>query len=157
MRKSHLSIFLDSSSIYAEAEAATPPEQPSFEVPQCDSLNTKFCYYNNYNLSHSRHFCKSCRKTKQSKPKYNTSSVADGPSERKSSSHSSSENSSLTAATTEATSTSTTAATGAFGASIEVGLPPPSGLSNSATNIVYNFLNMRFFNLNPQDKQKPWV
>ncbi|KAL2523483.1 dof zinc finger protein DOF3.1-like [Forsythia ovata] len=69
-----------------EAEAATPSEQPSFEVLQCDSPNTKFCYYNNYNLSHSRHFCKSCRKTKQSKPKYNTSLVADGPSERKSSS-----------------------------------------------------------------------
>ncbi|XWS47906.1 hypothetical protein CRYUN_Cryun13aG0026200 [Craigia yunnanensis] len=32
------------------------------KCPRCDSLNTKFCYYNNYNLSQQRHFCKSCRR-----------------------------------------------------------------------------------------------
>uniref|UniRef100_A0A6N2L840 Dof zinc finger protein n=1 Tax=Salix viminalis TaxID=40686 RepID=A0A6N2L840_SALVM len=61
------------------------------KCPRCDSLNTKFCYYNNYNLSQPRHFCKSCRrywtkggvlrnvpvgggcrKTKRSKPKQNS-------------------------------------------------------------------------------------
>ncbi|KAI3978950.1 hypothetical protein MKX01_016125 [Papaver californicum] len=30
--------------------------------PRCDSTNTKFCYYNNYNLAQPRHFCKSCRR-----------------------------------------------------------------------------------------------
>ncbi|EYU45071.1 hypothetical protein ABFS82_03G050600 [Erythranthe guttata] len=30
--------------------------------PRCDSTDTKFCYYNNYNLSQPRHFCKSCRR-----------------------------------------------------------------------------------------------
>ncbi|KAF3781794.1 Dof zinc finger protein DOF5-3 [Nymphaea thermarum] len=30
--------------------------------PRCDSTNTKFCYYNNYNLTQPRHFCKSCRR-----------------------------------------------------------------------------------------------
>lgn len=25
-------------------------------------MNTKFCYYNNYNLSQPRHFCKACRR-----------------------------------------------------------------------------------------------
>ncbi|KAK1275008.1 Dof zinc finger protein DOF2.2 [Acorus gramineus] len=30
--------------------------------PRCESTNTKFCYYNNYNLSQPRHFCKSCRR-----------------------------------------------------------------------------------------------
>ncbi|XP_015574052.1 dof zinc finger protein DOF1.6 [Ricinus communis] len=30
--------------------------------PRCDSNNTKFCYYNNYNLSQPRHFCKACRR-----------------------------------------------------------------------------------------------
>ncbi|GMN29867.1 hypothetical protein TIFTF001_002592 [Ficus carica] len=30
--------------------------------PRCDSTNTKFCYYNNYNFSQPRHFCKSCRR-----------------------------------------------------------------------------------------------
>ncbi|KAL2489479.1 dof zinc finger protein DOF5.4-like [Forsythia ovata] len=95
------------------------PNNQVLKCPQCDSPNTKFCYYNNYNLSQLRHFCKSyqrywtkggvlrnvsvggdCRKTKRSKPKTNNSSVTNGPTKRKSSSHWSSENSSLTAATT---------------------------------------------------------
>ena len=65
--------------------------QQALKCPRCDSLNTKFCYYNNYNLSQPRHFCKSCRrywtkggvlrnvpvgggcrKTKRSRPKQNT-------------------------------------------------------------------------------------
>ncbi|GFZ12177.1 OBF binding protein 4 [Actinidia rufa] len=88
----------------------------ALKCPRCDSLNTKFCYYNNYNLSQPRHFCKNCRrywtkggvlrnvpvgggcrKAKHSKPK----SSADAPArERKSNSNSSSESSSLTASTT---------------------------------------------------------
>uniref|UniRef100_A0A1J3HEQ6 Dof zinc finger protein n=1 Tax=Noccaea caerulescens TaxID=107243 RepID=A0A1J3HEQ6_NOCCA len=34
----------------------------SLKCPRCSSLNTKFCYYNNYNLSQPRHFCKNCRR-----------------------------------------------------------------------------------------------
>ncbi|XP_058751165.1 dof zinc finger protein DOF5.4-like [Vicia villosa] len=34
----------------------------ALKCPRCDSVNTKFCYYNNYNLSQPRHFCKSCRR-----------------------------------------------------------------------------------------------
>uniref|UniRef100_A0ACD5VT59 Uncharacterized protein n=1 Tax=Avena sativa TaxID=4498 RepID=A0ACD5VT59_AVESA len=30
--------------------------------PRCNSTDTKFCYYNNYNLSQPRHFCKGCRR-----------------------------------------------------------------------------------------------
>ena len=30
--------------------------------PRCESTNTKFCYYNNYNLSQPRHFCRACRR-----------------------------------------------------------------------------------------------
>lgn len=40
-------------------------QQQSPEVlkcPRCDSTNTKFCYYNNYNKSQPRHFCKSCKR-----------------------------------------------------------------------------------------------
>ncbi|KAJ0988244.1 hypothetical protein J5N97_006600 [Dioscorea zingiberensis] len=40
-------------------EAAPPPP---IKCPRCDSANTKFCYYNNYNLSQPRHFCKACRR-----------------------------------------------------------------------------------------------
>lgn len=38
------------------------PEQEQLKCPRCDSTNTKFCYFNNYNLSQPRHFCKSCRR-----------------------------------------------------------------------------------------------
>ncbi|KNA07311.1 hypothetical protein SOVF_173070 [Spinacia oleracea] len=38
------------------------PQQAVLKCPRCDSLNTKFCYYNNYNLSQPRHFCKNCRR-----------------------------------------------------------------------------------------------
>ncbi|KAI3850690.1 hypothetical protein MKW98_030750 [Papaver atlanticum] len=38
------------------------PEQEHLKCPRCDSSNTKFCYYNNYNLSQPRHFCKNCRR-----------------------------------------------------------------------------------------------
>ncbi|XP_059640985.1 dof zinc finger protein DOF5.4-like [Cornus florida] len=92
----------------------------ALKCPRCDSLNTKFCYYNNYNLSQPRHFCKSCRrywtkggvlrnvpvgggcrKTKRSKPKASSEAAQN----RKSNSHSSSESSSLTASTAAATAT----------------------------------------------------
>ncbi|MED6134218.1 hypothetical protein PIB30_035102, partial [Stylosanthes scabra] len=32
------------------------------QCPRCDSMNTKFCYYNNYSLSQPRYFCKACRR-----------------------------------------------------------------------------------------------
>ncbi|KAL3526735.1 hypothetical protein ACH5RR_011391 [Cinchona calisaya] len=32
----------------------------TLRCPRCDSINTKFCYYNNYNLTQPRHFCKTC-------------------------------------------------------------------------------------------------
>ncbi|GMI78176.1 OBF binding protein 4 [Hibiscus trionum] len=98
------------------------------KCPRCDSLNTKFCYYNNYNLSQPRHFCKSCRrywtkggvlrnvpvgggcrKAKRSKTKPSSESptvaaAASAPSQqqhgdqREANSHSSSESSCLIAA-----------------------------------------------------------
>ncbi|CAN4096004.1 unnamed protein product [Withania somnifera] len=39
----------------------TQPET-ALKCPRCQSTNTKFCYYNNYNLSQPRHFCKACRR-----------------------------------------------------------------------------------------------
>ncbi|KAL3519702.1 hypothetical protein ACH5RR_017851 [Cinchona calisaya] len=32
------------------------------KCPRCGSTNTKFCYYNNYNKSQPRHFCKGCKR-----------------------------------------------------------------------------------------------
>ncbi|KAK1278798.1 Dof zinc finger protein DOF5.3 [Acorus gramineus] len=37
-------------------------QQPQLKCPRCDSMNTKFCYYNNYSLSQPRHFCKACKR-----------------------------------------------------------------------------------------------
>ncbi|OIV96145.1 hypothetical protein TanjilG_13077 [Lupinus angustifolius] len=38
-------------------------QQPEFvKCPRCDSTNTKFCYYNNYNKSQPRHFCRACKR-----------------------------------------------------------------------------------------------
>ncbi|KAM0832277.1 hypothetical protein ACQ4PT_065002 [Festuca glaucescens] len=33
-----------------------------YPCPRCNSIDTKFCYYNNYNLAQPRHFCKGCRR-----------------------------------------------------------------------------------------------
>ncbi|CAI0444772.1 unnamed protein product [Linum tenue] len=30
--------------------------------PRCKSLETKFCYFNNYNVNQPRHFCKGCQR-----------------------------------------------------------------------------------------------
>ncbi|XP_059659267.1 dof zinc finger protein DOF1.4-like [Cornus florida] len=40
------------------------PRQQSEAVacPRCSSTNTKFCYYNNYNKSQPRHFCRACKR-----------------------------------------------------------------------------------------------
>uniref|UniRef100_A0A0D6R642 Dof-type domain-containing protein n=1 Tax=Araucaria cunninghamii TaxID=56994 RepID=A0A0D6R642_ARACU len=48
--------------LMVERGRARPHPSQILKCPRCDSLNTKFCYYNNYNLSQPRHFCKSCRR-----------------------------------------------------------------------------------------------
>ncbi|KAK6917588.1 Zinc finger, Dof-type [Dillenia turbinata] len=43
----------------------TQPQQrplPRQQCPRCDSMNTKFCYYNNYSMTQPRYFCKACRR-----------------------------------------------------------------------------------------------
>ncbi|KAK8618775.1 hypothetical protein V6N13_132756 [Hibiscus sabdariffa] len=47
---------------FQQMKAPAFPEQEQLKCPRCDSSNTKFCYYNNYNLSQPRHFCKNCRR-----------------------------------------------------------------------------------------------
>ncbi|URD95299.1 Zinc finger protein [Musa troglodytarum] len=56
---------MQDSTASAAVQAAGPrfPEQEqNLRCPRCESTNTKFCYYNNYNLSQPRHFCKNCRR-----------------------------------------------------------------------------------------------
>ncbi|KNA25509.1 hypothetical protein SOVF_005840 [Spinacia oleracea] len=47
-----------------QSGALLPPVEfhEPLPCPRCTSTNTKFCYYNNYNFSQPRHFCKSCRR-----------------------------------------------------------------------------------------------
>uniref|UniRef100_J3MU14 Dof zinc finger protein n=1 Tax=Oryza brachyantha TaxID=4533 RepID=J3MU14_ORYBR len=43
--------------------APAPPQASAGDpCPRCESRETKFCYYNNYNTSQPRHFCKCCRR-----------------------------------------------------------------------------------------------
>ncbi|KAI3765080.1 hypothetical protein L2E82_15104 [Cichorium intybus] len=38
-------------------------QQPDpLTCPRCESTNTKFCYYNNYNKMQPRYFCKACKR-----------------------------------------------------------------------------------------------
>ncbi|CAK9152498.1 unnamed protein product [Ilex paraguariensis] len=39
-----------------------PPKSEPLKCPRCDSTNTKFCYFNNYNHSQPRYFCKACKR-----------------------------------------------------------------------------------------------
>ena len=101
------------------------------KCPRCNSLNTKFCYYNNYNLSQPRHFCKNCRrywtkggvlrnvpvgggcrKAKRSKPKQDQppSSADKSTAQEVEEKSSSSESSSLTASNSTAVAVTATAA-----------------------------------------------
>ncbi|KAH7277265.1 hypothetical protein KP509_39G043000 [Ceratopteris richardii] len=39
-----------------------PHPSEVLRCPRCDSMDTKFCYYNNYSLSQPRYFCKGCKR-----------------------------------------------------------------------------------------------
>uniref|UniRef100_A0A7N0T3H2 Dof zinc finger protein n=1 Tax=Kalanchoe fedtschenkoi TaxID=63787 RepID=A0A7N0T3H2_KALFE len=42
--------------------ANMPIPETVLKCPRCASMNTKFCYYNNYSHSQPRYFCKTCRR-----------------------------------------------------------------------------------------------
>ncbi|XP_058772489.1 cyclic dof factor 1-like [Vicia villosa] len=47
-----------------EISKVQAPKKPDIIVPcpRCKSTDTKFCYYNNYNVKQPRHFCKNCQR-----------------------------------------------------------------------------------------------
>ncbi|XP_068657297.1 dof zinc finger protein DOF2.4-like [Aristolochia californica] len=53
---------VEGSSSSTSSSSTSSSEQQNLRCPRCDSSNTKFCYYNNYNLTQPRHFCKTCRR-----------------------------------------------------------------------------------------------
>ncbi|XP_058069286.1 dof zinc finger protein DOF2.4-like [Magnolia sinica] len=46
----------------SSSSSSSSSDHQNLRCPRCDSSNTKFCYYNNYNLTQPRHFCKTCRR-----------------------------------------------------------------------------------------------
>ncbi|KAI7736149.1 hypothetical protein M8C21_009740, partial [Ambrosia artemisiifolia] len=152
----------------------------ALKCPRCESLNTKFCYYNNYNLSQPRHFCKNCRrywtkggvlrnvpvgggcrKTKRSKPKSGGKNPSSDSGDRKSSGsqnnqNSSSESSSLTATTTAANTTATTTIATAPVTAAEVlsGQDRPCS-SSTFTGLFNNHQGSSAPNINPTFDQSP--
>ncbi|KAE9596638.1 putative transcription factor C2C2-Dof family [Lupinus albus] len=59
---SHSSSQPPSNSTTTVTTTTVAAENQNLRCPRCDSPNTKFCYYNNYNLTQPRHFCKTCRR-----------------------------------------------------------------------------------------------
>lgn len=52
-----------------QSETSSSQEKPTLKkpdkiipCPRCNSMDTKFCYYNNYNVNQPRHFCKNCQR-----------------------------------------------------------------------------------------------
>lgn len=45
-------------------EKSTALKKPDklLPCPRCESANTKFCYYNNYNVNQPRYFCRNCQR-----------------------------------------------------------------------------------------------
>lgn len=44
-----------------EEKTAKKPDK-ILPCPRCNSFDTKFCYFNNYNVNQPRHFCKNCQR-----------------------------------------------------------------------------------------------
>lgn len=47
-----------------KADEETLEKRPDkiIPCPRCKSMETKFCYFNNYNVNQPRHFCKGCQR-----------------------------------------------------------------------------------------------
>ncbi|KAJ8773735.1 hypothetical protein K2173_006385 [Erythroxylum novogranatense] len=53
---------LKSSKKIDQSEKSLKKPDKILPCPRCNSMDTKFCYYNNYNVNQPRHFCKSCQR-----------------------------------------------------------------------------------------------
>ncbi|XP_061342759.1 dof zinc finger protein DOF1.5 isoform X2 [Gastrolobium bilobum] len=46
----------------SEDQTAEKRPEKIIPCPRCKSMETKFCYFNNYNVNQPRHFCKGCQR-----------------------------------------------------------------------------------------------
>ncbi|XP_015888152.3 dof zinc finger protein DOF1.4 [Ziziphus jujuba] len=81
-------------------------QSEALKCPRCESSNTKFCYYNNYNKSQPRHFCRTCKRHWTKGGTLRNVPVGGGRKIKRPK-----KSGSGTAATTSATATTTTTAT----------------------------------------------
>ncbi|GMN54197.1 hypothetical protein TIFTF001_023320 [Ficus carica] len=51
----------DSNATNSQEKTLKKPDK-ILPCPRCNSMDTKFCYYNNYNVNQPRHFCKACQR-----------------------------------------------------------------------------------------------
>ncbi|RDX85962.1 Dof zinc finger protein DOF1.7, partial [Mucuna pruriens] len=87
----------------------------SLKCPRCDSTNTKFCYYNNYNKSQPRHFCRACKRHWTKGGTLRNVPVGGGRKNKKVKKSSTPTTSSTTATTPTITTTCTATATTSIG------------------------------------------
>ncbi|KAL8142337.1 hypothetical protein V2J09_015369 [Rumex salicifolius] len=52
----------ESDSSISQEEKPSKKSDRILPCPRCNSNDTKFCYFNNYNLNQPRHFCKKCQR-----------------------------------------------------------------------------------------------
>ncbi|MED6149213.1 hypothetical protein PIB30_060316 [Stylosanthes scabra] len=52
----------EESSSNTDQEKSFKKPDKILHCPRCNSLETKFCYFNNYNVNQPRHFCKNCQR-----------------------------------------------------------------------------------------------
>jgi len=52
----------DHSSTHSVGNTDVKKPEKVVACPRCNSQDTKFCYYNNYNINQPRHFCKNCQR-----------------------------------------------------------------------------------------------
>ncbi|KAK1415933.1 hypothetical protein QVD17_31721 [Tagetes erecta] len=55
---------IESDNPIGDSNPEEKPQKPEkiLPCPRCSSMDTKFCYYNNYNVNQPRHFCKNCQR-----------------------------------------------------------------------------------------------
>ncbi|RLN22299.1 hypothetical protein C2845_PM07G06640 [Panicum miliaceum] len=65
----HEEIEADSKSEVAKTDSDGSGQEKGFKkpdtilpCPRCNSMNTKFCYFNNYNVNQPRHHCRGCKR-----------------------------------------------------------------------------------------------
>uniref|UniRef100_A0A0C9S1L5 TSA: Wollemia nobilis Ref_Wollemi_Transcript_25187_1615 transcribed RNA sequence n=1 Tax=Wollemia nobilis TaxID=56998 RepID=A0A0C9S1L5_9CONI len=61
IKKGETSLKFGNAEVKSEEKTPSKPEKP-VPCPRCQSVETKFCYFNNYNVNQPRHFCKNCRR-----------------------------------------------------------------------------------------------